>query len=533
MIRYTSNKQLKLELFESPFERGLDPENRWVKLARALPWDDMASAYYSTMSSNQGAPGKDARIVVGAVIIKHKLQFSDREVIDQIKENPYLQYFLGLERFTNKEVFDASLFPRIRKRLGVDQFETMNNRILNLAGITEAKPEPESEGDEPPEDMDGGPDETASTEITEPQQKEEELKDKPRYGKLLIDAMVTEQMIKYPTDLDLLNDSRLEAERLIDLIYDHEPGQLKPRTYRRNARRDYLAIAKQSRKSRKTIRKAIRKQLGYLKRDLDIIERLLDGHPDRFGRLSFRDLKIYWVIQQIYQQQQFMYQNKVHTHPDRIVSIYQPWVRPMVTGKAFPKVQFGAKVSVSLIKGFASIHRIDWDNFNEGGDLQGQVKAYAKRHGHYPEAVVADQKYGTRENRRWLKELGIRFSGKALGRPKKDPGPEDMALKKLKKKENGMRSQIEGKFGQGKNGYGLRKIRARRADTSASWIAAIFFVMNLVRFLPLTLREFLSHVGARWNQWAMKCNFKTLLRAIFGKRKLNAPVGADFYYFYC
>lgn len=172
MIRYTSNNQLKLELFESPFERGLDPKNRWVELARLLPWDALASIYYRQMSAGQGAPGKDARIVIGAVILKHKMKLSDREVIEQIKENCYLQYFLGLERFTNDPVFDPSLFPTIRRRLGVAQFEAMNEEILLKAGIIE--PPNSSEEPDSPGNSDSGISGSAS---------EAELENKSRKGR--------------------------------------------------------------------------------------------------------------------------------------------------------------------------------------------------------------------------------------------------------------------------------------------------------------------------------------------------------------
>lgn len=519
MIRYTSNKQLKLELFESPFERGLDPENRWVKLASDLPWDEMASIYHRTMSSDQGAPGKDARVVIGAVILKHKLKLSDREVIQQIRENPYLQYFVGLERFTNDPVFDPSLFPHIRKRLGVEQFEALNEQLLIKARLIEEKASKDEEPpDNPPESGPGATEE----------QKEEQLRSRDRKGKLLIDAVVTEQMIKYPTDLDLLDGSRREAERLIDILYEHTPGQLKPRTYRKVARREYLAVSKMSRKPKRRLRKVIRKQLGYIRRDLKIIGDLICSFPDRLGRLTQRDMQIWFVIQQIYEQQLFMYENKVHVCPDRIVNIYQPWVRPIVTGKSFPKTQFGAKSSVSLVDGYASVHSIEWDNYNEGADLQAQVMAYAERYGHYPEAVVTDQKYGTRENRKWLKDRKIRYSGKALGRPKKHLTTEDIKLKNLRKAENRMRSQIEGKFGQGKNGYDLRKIRAKKDQTSKSWIAAIFFVMNLVRFLPSNWVKNIS--TGRLGGFKNRCKgvaeaiYNQLFEAVVKEERLRAEI---------
>lgn len=482
MIRYNSRNQLSLDLFETPFERDLDCNNRWVKLADILPWDALASIYYRELSSDHGAPSKDARLVIGAVIIKHKMKLSDREVIAQIQENPYLQYFVGLERFTTERVFDPSLMPKIRKRLGVDKFEAMNEALLVKAGMIEQKNEaeaPDRDQNEPPAGGDDGPTQPAEAPLEQPI-----AEDQPSHkGKLLIDAVVTEQMIKYPNDLELLNDSRAEAERLIDLLYDRKPGLIKPRTYRKVARKEFLRVAKLRKKSGKVLRKAIRKQLGYLRRDLGIIEDLLEESPDKLIRFAYRDLKIYWVIQHIYRQQQEMFDLRVKRCDDRIVNIYQPWVRPMVTGKASKKVEFGPKSSVSLIDGYASVFRICWDNFNEGGDLQAQVEAYKSRYGYYPEAVCVDQKYGTRANRKWLKENGIRFSGKALGRPKKNPELDDILLEKLKKEEQRLRSQIEGKFGQGKNGYNLAKIRAKLISTSESWLASIYFVMNLIKFL--------------------------------------------------
>jgi len=96
MIRYRSEKQLSLEEFDWPFQVKLDDQNRWVKLSDVIPWDELAEGYYQGMSKTKGRPGKDARLMIGAVIIKHKLCLSDEETVAQIQENPYLQYFVGL-----------------------------------------------------------------------------------------------------------------------------------------------------------------------------------------------------------------------------------------------------------------------------------------------------------------------------------------------------------------------------------------------------------------------------------------------------
>jgi hypothetical protein len=110
------------------------------------------------------------------------------------------------------------------------------------------------------------------------------------------------------------------------------------------------------------------------------------------------------------------------------------------------------------------------------------VECYKQRYGYYPEAVNVDAIYGTRDNRSKLKTLGIRFIGKALGRPKAE-SLTPQAKRELKK-EMAQRNQVEGKFGQAKNAYGLDRIPARLKATSESWIAAIFLVMNLAVLLP-------------------------------------------------
>ncbi len=180
---------------------------------------------------------------------------------------------------------------------------------------------------------------------------------------------------------------------------------------------------------------------------------------------------------------------KKRRYDDRMVSISQPYVRPIVRGKLDKPVEFGAKLSVSLNgDGVACVDHLRWEAFHEGGDLKSQVEAYRERHGYYPEAVLCDPVYGTQENRRYLKKHGIRFAGKPLGRPKKVTEANREELKRLKaqrREEYLQRIPIEGKFGQGNNGYNLNYIRAKRADTSFAWINSIFLVMNLLVLLRI------------------------------------------------
>jgi len=120
------------------------------------------------------------------------------------------------------------------------------------------------------------------------------------------------------------------------------------------------------------------------------------------------------------------------------------------------------------------------------------VKAYKERFGFYPEAVHADGIYGTRDNRKWLKEHGIRFAGKPLGRPRKVTDESRAEINQIKRQrlaDERNRIPIEGKFGQGKNGYRLNQIRARLASTSEAWVRSIFLVMNLMVLLRFLLPD--------------------------------------------
>lgn len=461
MIRYTSNKQLQIEEFAMPFEGKLDNGNRWVQMAEQMPWDELAGIYYKNMNSTMGAPSVDARIIIGAVIIKHRMKLDDRGTIEMIQENPYMQYFLGLSGFTSEPVFDPSLFVSIRKRLGNDQFDLMNQELIARAeaGSVKKNKGTKKQNDQPSSDQSFPP-----------------AKNK---GKMQIDATVADAVIKYPTDLGLLNDSREKSEELIDKLCKRLELPVKPRTYRKEARKRYLLIAKKKNKNKKEVHRAIGEQLRFLKRNINHLYKLLD-HFDTLPFKKKEDQKYFFVIQHVFAQQQEMYKEKKHSVANRIVSIHQPHVRPIVRGKSRSDVEFGAKIGVSLQDGFSRVDTISWEAYNEQIDLQKQIENYKSQRGYYPELVQVDRIYLNRDNRAWLKERNIRYTGKPLGRPVQQVLT---AYQKRKaRKEQAERNWIEGKFGQGKNGYRLNYIRARLQKTSESWIAAIFFVMNLIKF---------------------------------------------------
>ena len=114
-------KQLDLGLLRSSLDE-LDKTNRWVALGDLLPWTELEKEYNSRLDNQKkGAGNKPARMILGAMIIKHKLNLSDAETIEIIRESPYMQYFCGLHEFTDKPIFDPSLFVTIRKRLSEEE----------------------------------------------------------------------------------------------------------------------------------------------------------------------------------------------------------------------------------------------------------------------------------------------------------------------------------------------------------------------------------------------------------------------------
>lgn len=460
MFNYTPQNQLSIFSFKTDFESKLDPNNRWVKLAKIIDWDSLVAVYATKFSSTMGAPGIDARVVIGALIIKHMEAKDDRGTIEAIQENPYMQYFLGFDHFSFNPVFDPSLFVHIRKRLSLVDFDEMNAMLISKAlNISEQ----EDKSDNQDGDGDSGNTEASA---------------RPNKGKLQMDATVADAHIKFPTDLSLLNDSREKSEEILDTLCK-SLNIAKPRTYKRIARRQWLNISKSKRNSKKKIRTGIKQQLNYLKRNLKSIDKITNDHAQALEHLDKKAYRYLLIIRELYRQQLEMFQNETHSVANRIVSIHQPHIRPIVRGKAGKNVEFGAKINLSLQEGFARIDRLDFEAFNEGGELVMQVEKYKKLNGHYPELVQTDQLYLTRANRHYLKEHGINHTGKPLGRkPKEELGR--LAKQKLHK-QRGERNHIEGKFGQAKSKYKLNEIRAKLSITAQSWIGAIVFVLNILK----------------------------------------------------
>ncbi|MFR8530026.1 MAG: IS5 family transposase [Anaeromassilibacillus sp.] len=447
MYRY-SNGQISLSDFKQPVGMNLKESNRWVKKAQTIPWLEIEKRYAALFTNRKGNVAKPLRLALGACIIQAEYGYSDEETALQIQENPYLQYFCGYPGYDDEKLpFDPSLMVYFRKRLTPEILGEINEMILRDAKEHQAKEDDDDDSDDTPGT--GG-----------------------NRGTMIVDATCAPSNIHYPQDVSLLNEARENAEKLLDALHDPADGK-KPRTYRKRARKDYLKYARCRKHTAKMTRKAIGKQLSYLRRDLKAIDdKLLLGKP-----LTARQVERLNTLRTIYEQQTYLYDNRTHSVPDRIVSVSQPFVRPIVRGKAGKPAEFGAKLDVSVVDGWTRLEYCSFDAYNEAGNLQEMAERFREREGHYPSRILADKIYRNRENLSYCKEHGIRLSGPALGRPRNG----ETRDKTQDYRDECERVEVERRFSLAKRKCGMGLVTAKLRETAAHVIAMSILVLNLRR----------------------------------------------------
>lgn len=440
MYKY-SNGQISLADFKQPLGMNLKESNRWVKKAQTIPWLEIEKRYASLFTNRKGNVAKPLRLALGACIIQAEYGYSDEETALQIQENPYLQYFCGYLGYDDEHLpFDPSLMVYFRKRLTPEILGEINEMVLDSV-------RKEEKDDNNHDDEDGD-----------------------NRGTMIVDATCAPSNIRYPQDASLLNEAREGTEKLLDELHDPADGR-KPRTYRKQAHKDFLQFSRSRKKSEKKIRKAVGQQLRYLRRNLSAIEKKLE-----LGRvLTDKQTERLSTIETLYDQQKYMYDNHCHTVPDRIVSVSQPFLRPIVRGKAGKPVEFGAKLDISVVDGWSRLEYCSFDAYNEAGNLQEMAERFRAREGHYPSRILADKIYRNRDNLRYCKEHGIHLSGPALGRPKKD----EIRDKTQDFLDECERVEVERRFSLAKRKCGLGLVTTKLRETIAHTVAMSILVLNL------------------------------------------------------
>ena len=463
MYRHEDYDQLKMEM---PFGVTLREDNRWVILSKKFPWKEIDREYQEHFKSSEGQVAIPSRLAFGALYIQAEEGYTDEQTRRNIQENPYLQYFCGYPGYDDEKLpFDPSLMVYFRKRLTPEVLGEINEMIVRDAKERQAK---ETESKDDSDDSDDHPGASGNS------------------GTMIVDATCAPSNIRYPQDVSLLNEARENAEKLLDVLHDPANGK-KPRTYRKRARKDYLKYTRCRKHTAKMTRKAIGKQLGYLRRDLNAI----DGKLSLGKSLTTRQMERLDTIRTVYEQQKYMYDNHTHSVPDRIVSVSQPFVRPIVRGKAGKPVEFGAKLDISVVDGWTRLECCSFDAYNEAGNLQEMAERFREREGHYPSRILADKIYRNRENLSYCKEHGIRLSGPALGRPKKG----ETRDKAQDYRDECERVEVERRFSLAKRKCSMGLVTAKLRETVAHVIAMSVLVLNL-RKIQCAILRFLTYLLA-------------------------------------
>jgi hypothetical protein len=421
--------------------------------------------YSASFDESRGQVAKPSRLAFGALFVQWRLGLTDAETVEQIRENPSIQFFCGFDSFTTEKPFDSSLMVYFRKRITADMMKEISEAAFAAEAAKAIEDEDGGGGDNSGGGAGAGNGLDGYTDVT-PTNK----------GTMLLDATCFPSDIQYPTDIRLLNHARELTERIIDELHKQlmRPGLVKPRTYREVARRCYLRFAKRRKYTQRQLRNAIRKQLQYVRRNLETIQLQIEQGADLEGISPDLEKKLP-TISKLYEQQKYMYDERTHKVEDRIVSISQPHLRPIVRGKANAPVEFGAKVATARIGGFSFVIHMDYENFAEAQYLEESAKEFKRIFGFYPKAIITDKVYGNRSNRNFCKSNGIRLSGPGLGRKSDDA--KDAEREQIYS-DSCKRNAIEGDYGTEKRRYGMDRIMAKLDNTTFTAISFGNFVKN-------------------------------------------------------
>ena len=172
-------------------------------MGNLIRWEKYEKEYAKNFSEKMGAKAKPFRMAWGALIIKERMGVSDKEIVEQIRENPYLQYCIGLKSDQEEAPFDASTMVWFRKRIKFKVINKINQEMVRRGREILESIESEEGGEE-----------------------KEEESDQKNEGKLILDASCAPADIKYPTDLEIVNQARKGTQQILDCLYQEVKGKL-------------------------------------------------------------------------------------------------------------------------------------------------------------------------------------------------------------------------------------------------------------------------------------------------------------------
>lgn len=403
------------------------------QIYQAIPWKILVKTFKLKESKKGPTSIFPPRGKIALMFLKAYSQTSDKRLIEQLNANIYYQFFCGIRFLAGQELKNHKIVSKIRCELA----ESLDSKKIQTILMEYWKPY---------------------------------IREK---SKITIDATCYESDVRYPTDQKLLWESVCFLYEIVKKQSKRRGIRLIRTKYKKWAKR-YAIYARMRRKSKKEKIALTRAVINLIKK----LDHVLDGIEEHF---TPENEKLYQkqraVIKKVLAQQ---HQILLEGEPpkNRIISLFKPYLRPIVRGKEVKKVEFGAKVNKIQIDGINFIEHCSFEAFNEGTRFQASIHAVQELTGIKIRKVGADAIYATNANRKFATSEGIRTDFVRKGRAGKNEEERKQIAKALRKERT---SFLEGSFGNEKEHYNLKKVKARTEKTELLWIFFGIHTANAVK----------------------------------------------------
>lgn len=407
------------------------------KIYQSFPFEELTKTFkikeYNKGTTSHFSPkGK-----LGLMILKNYMGCSDKRLIEQLNGNINFQFFCDIVIPFDSPITNYKIVSQIRCELSKNLKIREAQNVLAKAWLPSMK------------DLD----------------------------KLLVDATCYESEVRYPTNQKLLWESILWSHKQLVVHCKYLKIKL-PRTKYLDWCKRYNGYARKRKKLVAARQKATRgmlKLLYKLNAELSKIEQ--EHHFIRTKKYQNERA----IIKKVYQQQKQIFVTGKSV-PDRIVSIGKSYLRPIVRGKEVKQVEFGAKVNKIQINGINFIEHLEFRAFNEGTRLVNSILTSQSLTKTKIKIVGADAIYATNKNRKFATSKSIQTDFVRKGKAGKHEVERKILAKAIKKERA---TRLEGSFGNEKEYYNLRKIKARTKATETLWI---FFGIHTANALEIGRR---------------------------------------------
>lgn len=437
----------------------LDHNNHLFKIAKTLDWNSLSDKLACFYCPDNGRPTKPSRLKVGLLVLKHLYKTSDPETLNILKQNIYAQYLCNVPleelipkiqkdnegKEKTKDILDPSTLSRFREKIGVAGIKLIEREVLQ--SLKRAKL----------------------------------LKGR----KLILDTTVVPSNIAYPTDVSLLEKMRQKALKYLEVA--KQSGAKTYRTYKRVAQKVYVQYQKIRHHTVKSRKKVQKKLLQFSRRNVKQLKEAVAGIKETIKEVSNGCIEVLDKTKErfikeaetfldtastILTQQKALYQGLPVR--ERIVSVHQPHIRPMVRGKYPISVEFGPKVLLSLKNDFLFLDDIKFNNISDTHLLDTAIQMHRERFGNLPTQLAADRGFWSPQNQNLAEDYGInKIAIENKGRSSHLKG------KPFRERLRRLRCAIEAKISLVKRKYGLDRSRYGRESGEEIWIRLSLISMNL------------------------------------------------------